>query len=165
MSGTDDVIGRFEAASSVLSYAVSGLSPEQEQAKPGPGAWSIAQVVAHLLDSELVYSDRMRWVIAENDPILPGFDENAWIERLGNDTMPIEESLHLFTVSRERMTKILRRCSESDFARAGRHSERGRLTLAELVVSATHHVDHHLRFLYGKRANLGVAIPPRYTNP
>lgn len=165
MSGTDDVIGRFEAASSVLSYAVAGLTPEQEQARPGPGDWSIAQVVAHLLDAELVYADRMRWVIAENDPILPAFDENAWIKRLGNDTMPIEESLNLFAASRQRMTKILRRCTESDFTRAGQHAERGRLTLADLVVSATHHLDHHLRYLYGKRANLGAAITPRYTNP
>lgn len=165
MSGIDDVICRFEAATAVLSYAVSDLTPEQEQARPGPGAWSIAQVVAHLLDSELVYSDRMRWVIAENDPVLPGFDENAWIARLGNDTMSLEESVNLFAASRQRMTKILRRCVESDFARAGQHTERGRVTLADLVTSAAHHLDHHLKFLYAKRANLGVAIPPHYTNP
>ena len=52
--------------------------------------------------------------------------------------------------------------TEADFARAGRHSERGPQTLAEIVALATNHVDHHLRFLYAKRANLGVAIPPRY---
>jgi len=165
MSGSEDVIERFEAGSSLLSYAVSDLTPEQAHARPGPGAWSIAQVVAHLLDSEFVYSDRMCWVIAENDPVLQGFDENAWVERLGGDSIPIEESLALFAASRRRMSRILRRCQESDFVRAGQHTERGRLTLAELLASITNHVDHHLRFVYGKRANLGVAIPPRYSAP
>lgn len=163
MSGAEDVIKRFEAGTGVLSYAVSGLTPEQVQAKPGPGAWSIAQVVAHLVDSESVYSDRMCWVIAEHEPVLQGFDENAWVERLGTETIPLEESLNLFAASRTRMSRILRHCQESDFARAGRHTERGPLTLAELLVSMTNHVDHHLRFVYGKRANLGAAVPPRYT--
>ena len=60
------------------------------------------------------------------------------------------------------MTRMLRGRPDADFARAGRHSERGRMTLAELLATATNHVDHHLRFLYAKRAALGVALPPRY---
>jgi hypothetical protein len=30
------------------------------------------------------------------------------------------------------------------------------------VVTYVNHLDHHLKFLYGKRANLGVSIYPRY---
>ena len=36
------------------------------------------------------------------------------------------------------------------------------MTLAELLATATNHLDHHLLYLYAKRANLGVALPPRY---
>jgi hypothetical protein len=61
------------------------------------------------------------------------------------------------------MTRVLRHCEQADFARVGIHTENGRLTLAALVANSVGHLDHHLRFLYGKRANLGVAIPPRYT--
>jgi hypothetical protein len=61
------------------------------------------------------------------------------------------------------MTRILRHCAEEDFARAGMHSEAGRKTLADLVAGSVSHVDHHLRFLYAKRATLGVAVPPRYS--
>jgi uncharacterized damage-inducible protein DinB len=165
MSRTDDVIDRYAAGGPLLAYAVAGLSADDEQAHPGPGAWSIAQLVTHLLDSDLVYADRMRWVIAEHEPPLPGFDENAWIDRLGGEAMPVEESVNLFTANRQRMARILRRCSEDDFSRAGLHAERGRMTLAELLATITNHVDHHLRFLYAKRANLGVAVPPRYTAP
>lgn len=156
------LIDRYACGGAILGYAVTGLSPEQETAHPGPGAWSIAQLVTHLLDSDLVFSDRMKRVIAENDPVLQAFDENAWMERLGGESMPVEEAVNLVVANRQWMTRILRRLDDADFARAGQHSELGRITLAEVVAKATNHVDHHLRFLYVKRSNLGVALPPRY---
>ena len=149
----------------MLGYAVTGLTAEQEQARPGPGAWSIAELVGHLVDSDLVGTDRMKRVIAEDNPTLLAYDENAWIARLRSAEMPIEEGVNLFTANRQRMSRILRGCAEADFARAGDHTERGRETLADLVTGYVSHLDHHLRFLYGKRANLGTAIQPRYSYP
>jgi uncharacterized damage-inducible protein DinB len=163
MSAT--VIDRYAAGSAVLAYAVSGLTREQETARPGPGEWSIAELVTHLLDTELVYVDRMKRVIAEDRPVLQGFDETAWVARLGAQEMPVEEAVNLLVANRQWMTRILRRCTEGDFARVGMHSAAGPKTLAELVATMAHHIDHHLRFLYAKRANLGVALPPRYTMP
>ncbi|MCA1686933.1 MAG: DinB family protein, partial [Planctomycetia bacterium] len=156
------LVDRYASGGAILAYAVLGLTPEQEQARPGPGAWSVAELAAHLLDSDLVYADRMKRVIAEDDPILLAFDENAWVEKLDYRELPVGDSIDLLSANRRRMSRILRRCADADFVRAGRHSERGRVTLAELLATATHHVDHHLRFLYAKRAKLGVALPPRY---
>ncbi len=157
------LIDRFEAGTALLVAAIDGLTVDHERARPGPGAWSIAELVAHLVDSDLVLSDRMKRVIAEAEPALLAFDENAWIARLNSQAMPVEESVNLFAANRTRMTRILRGLSEADFARTGVHSERGRKTLAELVAGAVSHVDHHLKFLYAKRAALGVAIAPRYS--
>jgi uncharacterized damage-inducible protein DinB len=159
----DPVIDRYEAGGGMLAYAISGLSPEQVTARPGPGDWSIAELVGHLLDADLVYAERMKRVLAEESPVLQNFDENAWVARFGAGEIPLEEAAELFRSNRRWMARILRSCSESDFARTGRHTERGPLTLAELVATMVGHLDHHLRFLYGKRANLGVALPPRYT--
>ena len=162
MSASEGLIARYAAGGPILLYAISGLSPEHEKAKPGPGAWSIAQLVTHLLDADLVLADRMKRMIAEEEPVLIPFDENAWVDRLDAQAMSVEEAANLFVANRRWMTQILRRCTEGDFARAGRHTEAGRQTLAELVAKVTNHLDHHLRFLYATRANLGVAVPPRY---
>ncbi|MHC5539204.1 DinB family protein [Singulisphaera rosea] len=162
-SGTTSVIDRYAEGAPLLLYAISGLTREHELARPGPGEWSIAELVGHLLDSDLVYGDRMKRVIAEEDPILYAYDENAWINRLNSQSLPVEEAAHLFAANRRWMTRILRQCSDSDFARSGNHTETGRKTLADLVAGAIGHLDHHLRFHYTKRANLGIAIPPRYT--
>ena len=113
-------------------------------------------------DADLVIADRIKRMIAEDQPVLLAFDENAWITRLDSQSMPLEEAVSLLTANRQWVTRILRKCSETDFARAGMHSEAGRKTLADLVAGAVGHVDHHLRFLYGKRASLGAALPPHY---
>ena len=166
MSVTPDprkpVLDRFTEGGPLLVQATAGLSPEQWQDHPIPGTWSIAELVAHLLDSDLVFADRMKRVIAEDSPVLQAFDENAWLARLDSNAMPVEEAAALFAANRRWMARILRAQDEATFARVGMHSEKGRQTLAEVLVYATNHLDHHLKFLYAKRAKLGVAIYPRY---
>ena len=157
------VIDRFEAGGPLLVQAVAGLSPEQGRAHPIAGTWSVAELVGHLLDCDLVFADRIKRIIAEDSPTLQGFDESAWIARLGSDAVPVDEAAALFAANRKWMTRILRGQDESAFSRAGTHTEKGRQTLAEVLVYATNHLDHHLRFLYAKRAALGVAIYPRFT--
>jgi hypothetical protein len=164
MSNIDPVIDRYAAGGPLLSYATSGLTHEHATARPGPGAWSIAELVAHLLDADLVLADRIKRVIAEDEPILQAFDENRWIDRLDSQSMPVEEAVNLFAAHRQWMTRILRKCSDDDFRRVGNHTEAGRKSLADLVVTAAGHVDHHLRFLYAKRATLGVAQVPHYSD-
>ena len=159
-----DLIDHYEHGGLKLKQAIVGLLAEDLDAYPVAGAWSIRQIVAHLVDSELVYADRMKRVIAEDRPSLLAFDENAWIDRLGSQAMPVEEAVNLFAANRQWMTRVLRRCTEADFARVGVHSEAGPQTLAEIVTRIAHHVDHHLKFLYAKRANLGVSLYPRYTD-
>lgn len=163
MSAQESLIDRYAAGGAILVYAVQGLSSGQEQARPGPGAWSIAEVVAHLVDSDAVACDRMKWIIAEPNPILLAFDENLWIQRLRSGEMPVQEGASLFAANRRWMARVLRGCSEADFSRAGQHTERGRITLAELLAGFVGHLDHHLKFIYGKRANLGVSLQPRYS--
>ena len=167
MSATLDpkkpVIDRFADGGPLLVQAVAGLTPEQGRDHPIPGTWSVAELVAHLLDCDLVFADRMKRIIAEDSPTLQAFDEQAWIGRLLSNEMPIDEAAALFAANRKWMGRILRAQDEPAFARSGVHSEKGRQTLAEVLAYATNHLDHHLKFLYAKRAKLGVAIYPRYT--
>jgi uncharacterized damage-inducible protein DinB len=163
MSTLESLIDRYARGSSVLAYAVDGLADEAARARPGPGAWSIAELAAHLADSDMVASDRMKRVIAEDDPLLMPYDETAWINRLAANAAPITDSVAIFAANRKWTERILRGCTEADFARSGRHAEQGRITLAELLVVYVNHLDHHLRFLYTKRANLGASLQPRYS--
>ena len=157
------LIERYAIGGHVLRMAVRDLTPEQLQARPGPEPWSIAEIVGHLADSDLILSNRMKWVIAEDNPVLPVADEAAWVERLGSHDVDVAEAVDLFDLNRKAMTRILNRLNASDFARVGQHTTRGKVTLAELLVTTASHLDHHLRYLYSKRSRLGAAVQPRYT--
>jgi len=163
LSGQSDLIERYARGGGLLKYAAQGMTPEHQATRIGPGQWSPAEVVAHLLDSDLVLADRLKRLIAEENPVLQAFDEQAWLTRLDSQSMPVDEAVALFSANRQWMTRILERCTESDFARTGMHSETGRQTLASVLAKTVSHLDHHLKFLYGKRAALGDAVPPRYS--
>lgn len=165
MSAISTLIGRYAIGPATLEYAVHGLSDEQLRAKPGPGLWSIAELVAHMADSDAVGGDRIKRIIAEPEPTLLAYDETAWNDRLKMQDASLEDALVLFRANRRWIEQVLRRCDDSDFKRRGTHTEKGSVTLADQVVTYVTHLDYHLKFLYAKRANLRMAIQPRYSYP
>ncbi len=165
MSAISELVDRYAIGPATLEYAVYGLTDEQIRARPGPGLWSIAELVAHLADSDAVASDRIKRVIAEPEPTLLAYDENAWNNRLKMQESSLEDAVALFRANRRWTEQALRRCDEADFKRRGTHTEKGSVTLADLVVTYVTHLDYHLKFLYAKRANLRTAIQPRYSYP
>lgn len=151
-------IDQFEAGTRTLADSVRGLSRAELLARPVPGTWSIQQIVLHLLDSDLVIADRMKRIIAEENPALIGFDESKFAAALHYDDQEIADAVALFGLNRKMMARLLRRLPAEAFARSGTHSERGRETLAMYVEGACRHLAHHLKFLYDKRAKLGKPV-------
>lgn len=142
----------YEAGASILRGSVAGLSRHQLRSHPIPGTWSIHQIVTHLTDCELVFSDRIKRVVAEENPVLQAFDENKWMQTLGVESRPTDECLELLDLTRRQTARILRELSPTAFARTGNHSEAGPLSLHDIVAKANWHLEHHLGFLKHKRS-------------
>src|SRR5438445_13814169 len=62
-----------------LRKAIAGLSPAQLDRPEGPGKWSIAQVIRHLADSEVVCGWRLRLVLSQDRPAVTGYDQDQWV--------------------------------------------------------------------------------------
>lgn len=93
--------------------------------KPAPAEWSVLEILGHILDAEIAYAGRYRWILAQDEPPLVGYDQDRWVKRLhGPDDDP-EEMLALFRALRRSHLRLLAGASESDRARVGVHSERG----------------------------------------
>jgi hypothetical protein len=159
----DDVIARYSNGGPLLGYATAEIPEAKADETIGPGEWTLRQLIAHLVDSDLNGAERMKRVIAEENPTLMAYDESAWMASLDYSHAPIDEAVAIFMANRRWMTRILKTLPDEAFARKGMHSETGPVTLAALLAKYVGHLDHHLRFLYGKRSNLGIAVPPRYT--
>ena len=95
------------------------------RARPAEGEWSVLECLGHMADSELVTSARYRWVLAENEPPLQGWDQVAWAARFGHVHDDPATLLDLFTALRHANVALWQRTPITDRARFGIHAERG----------------------------------------
>ena len=150
------LIEEYAAGPTQLREAVKGMNAEQLNAAPIAGTWSTRQVICHIADFEPVYIDRMKRVIAQEEPSFFGGDQNLFAERLAYGSRDVEEELALIESCRRHMTRILRTLATDDFQRRGHHSESGPMTLEKLLSNVTKHIPHHVEFIYEKRRALGI---------
>jgi hypothetical protein len=115
----------LERTPPALEDLLAGLSTSQLRTPEAPGKWSMAQVLRHLADSEIVYAWRLRMVLAHDRPPLTGYDQDLWAARLHYTDADAEESLRLFRLLRDSNLSLLRRATPDDLRRVGVHAERG----------------------------------------
>jgi hypothetical protein len=145
------LIEDYLAGPGLLRRAVAGMTRDQLLATPIPGRWSTQQVVCHVADYEPIYADRMKRVIALNEPELLKGDPGLFADRLAYNERDLDEELALTDLTRRQMARILRTLKPEDFQRQGGHSRDGTLTLEVLLQRITAHIPHHVRFIDEKR--------------
>lgn len=143
--GDADPYAILEHTRASLDEAVAGLTRSQLERPEAPGKWSIAAVLQHLADSEVVWAWRMRMVLAQDRPEITGYDQDAWADRLRYSETEVEYALEQFDVLRQCNLRLLRRCSQADLDRVGRHTERGDESVGHMVRLYAGHDLLHLR--------------------
>jgi hypothetical protein len=131
------------------------LDDDVLDATPIPGKWSTRQVVCHIADFELVYADRIKRVIAEEQPTFFGGNPDVFAARLAYPERGVAEELSLIAGVRRHVGRIVRSLAVEDFQRTGLHSSDGPLSLETLLRRVTGHIPHHVRFIEEKRHALG----------
>ena len=122
--------------------------PDGIATKPeAPGKWSIAQVIQHLADSDLVGGFRLRMVLAHDRPPLVGYDQDLWADRLGYADVEVREALDQFIALRRANMRLWAHLSADDLARIGMHAERGEESLDHIRRLYAAHDLLHLRQL------------------
>jgi hypothetical protein len=116
-----------------ISARIGGLSRAEFKRPERPGKWSIGQVLQHLADSELVWGWRLRMVLTHARPVIGGYDQDLWADRLGYDQADPQESLQEFAVLRNANLRLLRRATAADLKRVGIHEERGEESLEHML--------------------------------
>lgn len=140
----DNWIQAYADGYAKIVRAIEGLSEEQLTFKPAPDKWSVKEIVIHLADTEVVLVHRLKSVIAEDRPALTAFDQDDWANRLRYVDQDHREHLALFKLLRESMVPVLKRLGADDWQRVGVHSHQGEVTLRDLLISYTKHVDKHI---------------------
>ena len=136
------LIRRYAEGYAAVEDALRGITPA-ELDNQGAEGWSARMVVHHLADSEMTSALRLRKLIAEENPVIWGYDEEGYAAVLFYDSRPIEASLLAFRAARESTLGILERITAGDWSRAGWHTESGLYTVERwLEIYAAHAHDH-----------------------
>jgi hypothetical protein len=121
----DDDPAEVQAATPAALPALVREAGDELRDRPAPGEWSVLGCLAHLTDAELVMSTRYRFVLAQDEPPIIGYDQDRWVERLHGDDGSADDLLALFAPLRTANLALWATTSPEDRARIGLHAERG----------------------------------------
>jgi DinB family protein len=139
----EDRIRRYEAGPARLKAALAKVPAEAMKWRPGKGKWSVHEVVCHCGDSEANGALRIRYLVAEPDPLIVGYDQARWAEVFDYHDAPIEPALATVEAVRANTAALLKRLPEGAWSVAGRHTESGRYTVEDWLGIYAEHLEKH----------------------
>ena len=157
MSDIPALLERFRRGPEVLAMVLTGVFGDEEDFVTAPGKWSIRQTVAHLADAELVGAHRLRQVIAEDNPTLIAYSQDAWTKNLDYARRKPKQSLETFRRIRAENYELLKEVPPTAWDRTGNHTENGPMTLRRLLESYAEHAESHARQLQEIRETYKLA--------
>lgn len=156
--GDRDPLGVLRDTPDAVRRAIASIPPAQLRQPEMPGKWSIAQVLQHLGDAEIVWAWRLRLILAQDRPQLTGYDQDRWASRLHYENADPAEALELFATVRRSNLRLLERASAEDLERVGIHAERGEESLAHLRALYAGHDLLHLNQIERVRQAVAHAV-------
>ena len=112
--------------------------------RPEVSEWSVLECLAHLADSELVVAARLRWIAAEEQPDIVGYDQDLWVDGLRQIDEDPGTLLEAFAALRRWNLELWARLPVADRERYGVHRERGPESIGLMVRLAAGHDLIHL---------------------
>ena len=146
------LVQKYKDGYRVVADAVAGATDQELDARPAPGKWTAREIVHHLADSEMTSAIRLRRLLAEDRPLIQGYDQEEFARRLHYDR-PIAASMAAFQMARETTAEILDRMSEVEWRREGTHSESGRYTVERWLEIYADHAHKHAEQIARARAS------------
>jgi hypothetical protein len=147
MSELPDLLERYRRGAELLAMVLTGVFGEEEDFAIAPGKWSIRTIVAHVADAELVGAARFRQVIAEENPAINAYDQDAWARNLDYAHRKPKQSLETFRRIRAENYGLLKDQPPVVFERTCMHSENGIMTLHQMLEGYAGHAESHARQL------------------
>lgn len=158
---TPELMAVFEEAPSRFDQALVELDEEHLLAKPRSGKWSIAQVVVHVTDSEIMGAARIRQTLTQSIRDLVWYSQTSWCEILQYERggeKRVRDSVDLFTHLRDSSAFLLRSASDGDWNKTALHPELGEVSLRNLLELYADHGERHLNQIIEMRGLLGIPL-------
>jgi uncharacterized damage-inducible protein DinB len=128
-----------------LSTLIQKLNKKHLTRRPAPGKWSIAEILAHLADTELAGGWRMRMILSQNGTPVQAFNQDAWANTFNYAQRDSKTSLETFRMLRENNLALLKSVPKNLWDNYGIHEERGKESITHIVRMFAGHDLNHLQ--------------------
>ena len=157
-----EIASLLQSMSSALAAELNASPDEVVAWHPAPGEWCAKECLGHLLEAERRgFNGRIRTILAQAEPRLPGWDQQA-VERERNDcARSASDLLAEFTWLRADSVALVHGLSPADLERGGTHDVVGYVRVKDLIHEWVHHDRNHFRQL---QANLQAYVWPTMGN-
>src|SRR3954463_12355496 len=143
LAGNADPLETLARTAPRIGSLIAARTDADLRWRPDPDRWSIAHILAHLADTEIVAGYRVRMILSAPGTPIQAFDQNDWARALEYDTRDAFASLALFRAVRQSLLILLRGLGGEALERYGVHAERGNETIRHLMrLYAGHDVNH-----------------------
>ena len=165
MTQTDDLKAALAETRGRLMAAVGGVSEQQFKRRPAatpaaPAPWCIAEVLAHLLHDEDLWSRRIEHALTnDGTEIEPSPRQESAGRIAAARQAPVPQLIHGILASRRDLELRLANASrvEGGMERSLRHTARGVISVRWMATKVIEHEGEHTAQIEAIRAQLGVA--------
>ncbi|MGA2458261.1 MAG: DinB family protein [Terriglobales bacterium] len=128
-----------------LARLIKGVPSAKLRKRPAPDKWSVAEILAHLADVEIVIGWRMRSVLGAPGTPVQAYDQNAWVIAGHYEKRDPRKSIELHGAVREANLALLKSLSPDQWKHYGHHAERGQESIEHIVRMVAGHDINHIR--------------------
>jgi len=133
------------ATTKKLARLIKGVPTAKLRKRPAPDKWSVAEILAHLADVEIVIGWRMRSILGAPGTPVQAYDQNAWVSAGHYEKRDPRKSIELHGAVREANLALLKSLSPDQWKQYGQHAERGQESIEHMVRMVAGHDINHIR--------------------
>jgi uncharacterized damage-inducible protein DinB len=128
-----------------LERLVPRASATKLRKQPEPGKWSVAEILAHMADTELVFGYRIRTILGAPGTPIQAFDQDKWAQAMSYSKADPRKSMERFAAFRKANLDLLKSLSPAQRKYHGMHAERGEESIETIAGLCAGHDINHLR--------------------
>jgi hypothetical protein len=148
----DQALQALASAPEELEAMVGGMSEAQMAMPPGPGEWSMRNLLSHLLVAQGLLEGRVERMLKEDNPSLKGVA--AW--KVEDEAQLTSwDMLVRYRQSRQATVRLLEGMEWQDWWRTAQHEEFGNVTILQQASYFAKHERSHWRQIEAIRGALG----------
>lgn len=146
LENVQEWLNKIETYTTRLRDTVDSLNEEQLNKTYREGAWNVRQLVHHIADSQLNMYQRLKLALTDENPTVPGFDEEKWAVQ-PDTKLPIESSIKMLEGINERIVSLGQSLTEEQLDRVFTHQTNGEIKVSKKVAKLAWHEEHHLEHI------------------